>query len=174
MVNTLALVAAVIVIAATVPTIAVSAEKDVIVRNTTAEPVPVAAPLWQGTPYVGEVNQTSVDSFTCGSMAQAVPSGKRLYIVRVVARFNVAPGESGAAQISFWPLDENSPVTVAIPSHPSAPARREGGTYDGYEGSLDIGFPIEAETTPTGCFRAGPNSDLAGTIWVLGYLVDES
>lgn len=170
--ETLVWLGAVAVIATALPTTAVSAEKDIIVRNTSAEPVPVAIPRWQGVPYVGEVNRTSVDSFTCGSLTQQLPSGKTLYVVRVVARFDVAPGESGGAQIVFWPLDETAPRTVAIPSHPSAPARREEGTYDGYEGSLDIGFPIQADTTPQGCFRAGPDSDLTGTIWVLGYLVD--
>ena len=163
-----------IVIAAAAPTIAASADKDVIVRNTGAEPVPVTVPLWRGAPYVGEFNESSADSFTCGPMSQAIPPGKRLYIVRVVARFNVAPGEPGGAQISFWPLDENAPRAIPIPTHPSAPAQREGGLYDSYEGSLDVGFPIEANTTPEGCFRAGPDSDLRGTILVLGYLVDPS
>jgi len=146
--------------------------QNVIVTNTTSQPVPVKQQgtadvreaLWQGTPYIGH----ALSGRDCHEFSPAIPAGKILFAERVIVDFNVSPGQSGGAQMYFQPLGASSPSLFTIPVYPGPPASQVSGLNDSYGGVLELGLPTS--TIPEACF--GSSAFLAGDMRIIGYLVD--
>lgn len=138
------------------------------VEVSNADPIPVVSPpppLWQGTPYIA----TNV-VFGSGCEAfEAIPAGMVLYVQRVTASFNVAPGRSGNAAIGLVALGGVGQDFLYVPSYASGPVHQTFGVYDGYQGVVEVGQPTAV--TPQACFFALPEDNLAGRITVTGFLL---
>lgn len=176
-----AVVGAGIVVAAAVPTFSYAKDQlDVIVGNTPDNPVPVvvgntpdapvevrSAPdaLWQGTPYVA----TAVIFGPNCSPLEAVPDGSTLFVERVTASFNVAPGRGAIAGVRMTPVGTGQSEVLYVPTFASGPVPQTFGVYDGYQGSVDIGLPTSA--APEACLFALQEDDVRGRLIVSGYLV---
>jgi len=150
-----------------------SAAQTVTIDNTAANPVPVREqgpppPLWQGTPYI----DTRVIFGSGCEALETIPAGTVLFVQRAIVNFNVAPGQTGSSAIRLTPLGGSSQASIDIPSHPSAPAQQVAGIYDRYMGVIEVGQP--SSTTPQGCFFAGSEDVLRGTITVMGFLLPAS
>lgn len=165
----LAVTVAVSVMSAVVPVAAIADKIDeVLIRNTSSEPVPVVSPpppLWQGEPYVAT---SVIFGAQCADMGP-IPEGKVLFVERVTTSFNVAPGRGGQAALAITPLNSASLDYLYVPAFESGPVEQAFGVYDGYQGVVDVGLPTAVR--PKGCFFAAPADDLRGRIIVTGYLV---
>jgi hypothetical protein len=144
------------------------AAQSIVVANDASNPVPVKPPLWQGTPYI---ESRVIFGSGCEDLA-AIPAGQVLFAQRAIVDFNVAPGRTGSAAIRFTPLGAANSKFVDIPAEPSAPAQQVAGIYDRYQGVIELGQP--ATGTPQGCFFAGSEDVLRGTIMLMGFLVPAS
>jgi hypothetical protein len=138
------------------------------VTNTPANPVPVAPPLWQGTPTVATlaVLNPNADGFEDCQTVFTADTGTALLLKTVSGKFNVPPGTFGGTRILVTVPGGTSRKAVALPTQPTAPVLQVAGNFDAYSGSLDMGgLPIVAVDF---CV-AGVKS--AGDIAVIGFVV---
>jgi len=139
------------------------------VEVSNADPIPVVsqpAPLWQGTPYV-----SARVIFGSGCQAlETIPAGKVLFVQRVIASFNVAPGRSSTAAIKIS-IGGNIDY-LYVPSYASGPVHQSFGVYDGYQGVLEVGLPTAV--VPEACFFGVGADDVRGRLTVTGFLLPAS
>jgi hypothetical protein len=137
------------------------------VTNDAAHAVPVQPKLWQGTPHIAS---HVVLGGQCEDFAE-VPAGKTFYVLRIVARFNHAPGATGSAAVRFTPLGASG-TFLSLPDHVSSSAQQVAGVYDQFSGVLELGQPTN--TTMQACLFASAQDDIRGSFFAIGYLLDAS
>jgi hypothetical protein len=120
----------------------------------------------------GNLGTVAAKNHGLHSPSAAIPAGQVLFAQRAIVDFNVAPGRTGSAAIRLTPLGAASSKFIDIPAEPSAPAQQVAGIYDRYMGVIELGQP--ATGTPEGCFFAGSEDVLRGTITLMGFLVPAS
>lgn len=123
-------------------------------------PASAAAPLWQGTPYLGTLRLHQA-----GCEAPPIPAGHILYVQRAVTRFMTLNDPHVSAGVQITPHGSGPAHSELVPI--PASMRSNSSEVAGYDGSVEIGLPV---TATAACINFGPVSEPA-SISIIGYLI---